>query len=141
MLIVVSEPGPPLLRRNTSGSTRSASATVSAPIAAISSAVTTLIAAGVVAGSWGRRPATSTSGSSNVGGLVEDGGDWAKTRGDGAQVSAAARTRITAQQARPRAPDETFIDVLRSRRHTRPGRAGAESNKNGPGAGTGTMAA
>src|SRR5437899_12361876 len=68
MLTVVSEPGPPLSLIRSSGRTRRTSATVNAPNRAISSAVTTLIDAGVVDGSCGRLPATSTSGSSNVGG-------------------------------------------------------------------------
>ncbi len=62
-LTVVSAPAFPVPLTSTSGSTRSTSATVSAPIAAISSEVMTLTEAGVVERSCGRFPATSTSGS------------------------------------------------------------------------------
>src|SRR5438309_1960794 len=68
MLTVVVEPGPPLSLIRSSGKTRRASATLNAPSLAISSAVITLIEAGVVDGSCGRLPATSSSGSSKVGG-------------------------------------------------------------------------
>src|SRR6266480_1574122 len=80
MLTDVREPGPPLSLIRTSGRIRRTSATLSAPSLAISSAVITLTEAGVVDGSCGRLPATSTSGSSNVGGAGGGsgvaGGGW-----------------------------------------------------------------
>src|SRR5207302_1927203 len=94
MLTDVSEPGPPLSLIRTSGRIRRTSATLSAPSLAISSAVITLTEAGVVDGSCGRLPATSTSGSSKVGGVGAAGGaggpGGAGAAGDGAGVAGAA---------------------------------------------------
>src|SRR6266513_1797961 len=94
MLTDVKEPGPPLSLIRTSGRIRRTSATLSAPSLAISSAVITLTEAGVVDGSCGRLPATSTSGSSKVGGVGAGGGGGeaggAGTVGGGAGVAGAA---------------------------------------------------
>src|SRR5207302_4050303 len=94
MLTDVSEPGPPLSLIRTSGRIRRTSAMLSAPSLAISSAVITLIEAGVVDGSCGRLPATSTSGSSKAGGVGAAGGaggpGGAGVAGDGAGVTGAA---------------------------------------------------
>src|SRR6266480_2972018 len=83
MLTDVKEPGPPLSLIRTSGRIRRTSATLSAPSLAISSAVITLTEAGVVDGSCGRLPATSTSGSSKVGGVGAGGGGGGGRGGGG----------------------------------------------------------
>src|SRR5207302_3765618 len=90
MLTDVSEPGPPLSLIRTSGRIRRTSATLSAPSLAISSAVITLTEAGVVDGSCGRLPATSTSGSSKVGGVGAAGAAGALGGGGGDAGSAGA---------------------------------------------------
>src|SRR5205807_3984609 len=90
MLTDVKEPGPPLSLTRTSGRIRRTSATLSAPSLAISSAVITLTEAGVVDGSCGRLPATSTSGSSKVGGVGAAGAAGALGGGGGDAGSAGA---------------------------------------------------